>query len=80
MSQIRTRVDFHKINQDTTFYENMVEYQSIKASCLSSYHVDHDFQKELQEASEYLTNWQAPNLMERANNGDAAAILELAVR
>ncbi|KAI0794733.1 hypothetical protein C8Q74DRAFT_592247 [Fomes fomentarius] len=80
MSQIRTRVDLHKINQDITFYENMAEYQSIKASCLSSYHVDHDFQKELQEASDYLTKWQAPNLMERANYGDAAAILELAVR
>ncbi|KAI0701120.1 hypothetical protein C8T65DRAFT_579793 [Cerioporus squamosus] len=62
------------------FHDNMEEYISTKISCLSSYRVDHDFRKELREASEYLTKWQAPALLELANNRDPEAILELAVR
>ncbi|RPD57260.1 hypothetical protein L226DRAFT_510963 [Lentinus tigrinus ALCF2SS1-7] len=80
MEKIRTSVNLHKLDKDVPFYDNMEKYISTKISCLSSYRVEHDFQKEVREASAYLTKWQAPALLERANNRDADAILELAIR
>ncbi|KAI0737071.1 hypothetical protein C8Q80DRAFT_1222909 [Daedaleopsis nitida] len=64
------------------FYENMEQYLSIKISCLEDYHADRtrDPQARLKECSDYLTQWPAEKLLERANNCDADAVLELAVR
>lgn len=58
----------------------MEKYLSTKISCLSSYSDEHDYAKELKDASGYLTQWPSAAVLERANSRDPGAIVELAIR
>ncbi|KAH9925754.1 uncharacterized protein B0H18DRAFT_1008070 [Fomitopsis serialis] len=73
-------VNMYSLDKDMVFYDKMDQYLSAKISCLSSYRVEHDFQKELKEVSAHLTKWPDDVLFEHANNNDPDAVLELAIR
>ncbi|KAH9925753.1 uncharacterized protein B0H18DRAFT_1119257 [Fomitopsis serialis] len=73
-------MNIHKLDEGMPIYQDMEKYLQIKLSCLFSYRIIPDHTKELNEVSAHLTRWQAPALLERANNRDPEAILELALR
>jgi len=73
-------LNMYSFDKDVVFYDKMDQYLSTKISCLSSYRVEHDFQKELKEVSAYLTQWSGDVLFEHANNNDPDAVLDLAIR
>ena len=80
MDRKHTVIDIFELDQNTTVHENMNEYVTEKHGCLTSYYDEHDYVKIYKDASDYLTRWRPIDVLERSNQGDPEAILELALR
>ncbi|KAI0630470.1 hypothetical protein C8Q77DRAFT_1133222 [Trametes polyzona] len=78
--QTQASVDVYPTGGNLPSYANIGPYTSAKISCFYDYHVEHDHVQFFRDATQHLTEWQGNRLIERANNGDLEAVLDMALR